>query len=356
MDSDDEVRTRPLPQPEYLHRPPVESFFQLVDSDTESLPSLTSGNSDSTSDFEWEPEEHAAFHAQFYRMPNCTFSSIDATEPPSSSSESDMSSISEEDFLVIGTHELVDEQLDEWEHRQCLQMALFHHMQDACVLRALDKMLTLPITTIEFVPTCDALWQDTIYRTAVQAEYYRKHKSIPALSDTQAALLEGLRCTQECVAEQKWPVDLHYRDDLTADPLPLLYGEEQSQFRILGNTFNKYGRVAIHDSVSRLLQFRFCEHNVILHLLHRGFLDSAASLDNDNDEQEHCLDDPSDLQPIVRTYVFGYQMHTIILTVKGSMMNDGLARQLTYPASDLDDMVVFKSTSLTVYTAVWSFA
>ncbi|KAJ7260675.1 hypothetical protein C8J57DRAFT_1514609 [Mycena rebaudengoi] len=162
----DERHVRWLPRPEHPHQPPVESFFQLDESDTDSMSELTSPGAESTesSDFEWDPEERAEFLSKFYGLPNITLPSDDATEPPSSFYDSELSSEDSDLFAVVPTLEIVDEviairnslpydprteslhvrrQIDEWERHQRLHTALIYHTQDAQIIRSLNNAVEI---------------------------------------------------------------------------------------------------------------------------------------------------------------------------------------------------------------------
>ncbi|KAJ7269490.1 hypothetical protein C8J57DRAFT_1508658 [Mycena rebaudengoi] len=101
------------------------------------------------------------------------------------------------------------------------------------------------------------LRKGAIYMAALKAEYYQNTSIISSLSDVWLGLLEGLHKLDHLVSHCQWSMDLHVLHQLELNPMPIPHDEEYTKLRILGDMFEAFGDVMVHDLIDQV--FRLLE-------------------------------------------------------------------------------------------------
>ncbi len=79
------------------------------------------------------------------------------------------------------------------------------------------------------------------------------------------------------VGRRHWSIDMAILNSRCPIPLPFLYGHEHARLRLLQHTFRTKGHHLVADTITRVLQFRFNNPEVISNFLFSGLLDARET-------------------------------------------------------------------------------
>ncbi|KAF8213241.1 hypothetical protein K438DRAFT_1927537 [Mycena galopus ATCC 62051] len=123
--------------------------------------------------------------------------------------------------------------------------------------------------------TSHARQQGIAHCTATVAEYLNRPDDISTLTDLRAWSRDLLDHEYTLIGRRGWVINISALHELSYVPIPYLYGHEYAKLRLLSHTFRDHGRVAVANIIDKILQFWFCEAEVILQFLYSGMLDAV---------------------------------------------------------------------------------